>query len=112
MEGQPAVTRCRSGKGWVFYSGVDSIDDGFYETVARAIADTIGLKPILAAPAGVEVTSRSDGKTTWVFLLNLTDIAHPEIALPQPMDDVITGHAGVRKISLDPLGVAVLSYPA
>jgi beta-galactosidase len=112
MQGQPAVTRHRSGDGWVFYSGVDSTDDGFYETVARAIADSIGLKPILAAPYGVEVTSRSNGKTTWVFLLNLTDIAHSEIALQQPMDDAIAGQTGVRKISLDPLGVAVLSYPA
>jgi beta-galactosidase len=112
MQGKPAVTRHRSGDGWVFYSGVDSADDGFYETVARAIAGTIGLKPILAAPDGVEVTSRSDGETTWIFLLNLTDIAHPEIALQQPMDDAIAGQTGVRKISLDPLGVAVLSYSA
>lgn len=110
MQGQPAVTRHRSGNGWVFYSGVDSTDDGFYGAVAHAIAGTINLKPIVAAPLGVEVTSRSNGNTTWVFLLNLTESAHSEIALPRPMDDAIAGQTGVRKISLDPLGVAVLSY--
>lgn len=112
MDGRPAVTRHRSGKGWVFYSGVDSTDDQFYESVARAVAETIGLKPIVAAPYGVEVTSRSDGKTTYVFLLNMTDTDQGEIALPQPMDDVIGGRSGLQKIALGPLGIAVLSFKA
>lgn len=112
MEGQPAVTRHRSGQGWVFYVGVDSTDDGFYETLAREIAGTIDLKPIVAAPYGVEVTSRTDDRTNYVFMLNLTEDNHPEIVLPRAMDDVIGGRSGVERVSLGPLGVAVLAYPA
>lgn len=112
MEGQPIVTRHRSGQGWVFYVGVDSSDSEFYEAVAHAIAGTIDLKPIIDAPHGVEVTSRSDGKTTYVFLLNLTEDNHPEIVLPRAMDDAIGGRTGVEKIALGPLGVAVLAYSA
>ena len=112
MEGQPVVTRHRSGQGWVFYVGVDSSDSEFYESIARAIAGTIELKPIVDAPHGVEVTTRSDGKTKWVFLLNLTETDHPEIALPRAMDDAISGQTGLSKIALGPLGVAALAYPA
>jgi beta-galactosidase GanA len=112
MEGKPAVTRHRSSQGWVFYVGVDSSDSEFYEGVARTIAGTIDLKPIVDAPKGVEVTSRFDGEKNFVFLLNLTEDNHPEIALPRAMDDVIGGRRGVENISLGPLGVAVLAYSA
>jgi beta-galactosidase len=111
MEGRPAVTRNRSGKGTVFYVGCDSSDDSFYEALARIFADTCSLTPLIAAPYGVEVTSRQDAATTYYFLLNLTQTAHDNIELPHPMDDVIGEQGGVTKISLGPLEVAVVASP-
>ena len=109
MQGRPAVTRNRHGRGCVIYVGCDSISDEFYENVARAAGDACGLAPLIQAPHGVEVTSRHDGATTYYFLLNLTEEPHDHIALPKPMDDLIHDQHGIAEISLGPLEVAVLA---
>lgn len=109
MDGKPAITRNRYGQGWVFYIGTDCPDDAFYETIARIIGKTSNLAPLIAAPYGVEVTSREAAGTTWYFLLNLTDDAHEKIELPQPMDDLVGGRRNVTAVSLDPLDVAILA---
>ncbi len=112
MDGGPAVTRNRQGKGWVFYVGCDSTDDEFYEAVARAVAAACGLTPLIDAPYGVEVTSRQDATRTYYFFLNLTTTAHESIELPRAMDDLIGGRSGVTHISLESLDVALLASPA
>jgi len=109
LDGRPAITRNRHGQGWVYYVGCDSTDDEFYETVARTVATTCSLTPLISAPYGVEVTSRCDAGATYYFLLNLTETAHDNIVLPHPMDDLIRDRRGVAQISLGPLDVAVLA---
>ena len=111
MDGRPAVTRNRHGKGWVFYAGCDSTDDGFYETLARLAGEAASLQPLIAAPYGVEVSSREDPGSTYYFLLNLTQAAHQKIDLPHPMEDLIGGGGAVTQIALAPLDVAVLASP-
>lgn len=109
MAGRPAVTRNRHGRGWVFYVGVDCLEDEFYESFARLVAATTNLTPLIAAPYGVEVTSRQDGQTTYYFLLNQTDTAQNNIPLPRAMNELISAREGLTHISLEPLGVAVLA---
>ena len=109
MEGQPAVTRNRHGRGWVIYVGCDSTSDDFYEAVAHVAGAASGLTPLIQVPDGVEVTSRQDGDTTFYFLLNLTETPHENIALPKPMDDLIHDRHGITQVSLGPLEVAVLA---
>jgi beta-galactosidase len=111
MEGQPAITRNRHGQGWVFYVGTDSADDLFHEALARVVAATAKLTPLIPAPYGVEVVSREDATTTYYFLLNLTEDAHNAIALPHPMTDLITQREHLTEVSLAPLEVAVLASP-
>jgi beta-galactosidase GanA len=111
LNGRPAIARNRYGRGWVFYAGCDSTDDGFYETLAHMAGDAALLKPLIAAPYGVEVTSRQDAASTYYFLLNLTLTAHEKIELPHPMDDVIGGQSSITEIALGPLDVAVLASP-
>lgn len=111
LNGRPAITRNRYGKGWVFYAGCDSTDDGFYETMAHMAGDAASLKPLIAAPYGVEVTSRQDAASTYYFLLNLTMTAHEKIELPHAMDDLIGERSAIRQIALGPLDVAVLASP-
>jgi beta-galactosidase len=108
MAGQPAVTRHRFGQGWVFYVGTDCGEDGFHETLARAVGATGDLSPLLAAPYGVEVTSREDANNVYYFLLNLTETAR-KIPLPRPMTDMVAEQHGLTEVSLGPLGVAVLA---
>lgn len=111
MEGLPAVVRNKYGAGWVMYVGTDSKDTGFYEEVARKAAAAAALRPLIAAPYGVEVTSRQDEANTYYFLLNLTENPHPEIRLPHPMADLLGGETELTRVSLGPLSVAVLTAP-
>lgn len=109
MEGRPAITRNRCGRGWVFYVGADSVDDGFYEMLAHIVGAAGKLTPLIAAPYGVEVTSREAAGRTYYFLLNLTETAHEKIQLPAPMSDLIADRTNVTEIALGPLDVAVLA---
>jgi beta-galactosidase len=109
MEGRPAVTRNRHGRGWVIYVGCDSSSDDFYEAVAHVAGAASGLTPLIEAPHGVEVTSRQDGDTTFYFLLNLTENPQDKITLPKPMDDLIHDRHGITEVTLGPLEVAVLA---
>lgn len=109
MDRRPSITRNRHGQGWVFYVGTDCADDVFHETLARAVAAAGKLSPLIAAPYGVEVTSREDANTTFYFLLNLTEDVKNSIALPHPMVDLITERESVTSVSLGPLEVAVLA---
>lgn len=111
MTGRPAITRNRHGQGWVFYVGTDCADDVFHETLARAVASSAKLAPLIAAPYGVEITSREDANTTYYFVLNLTEDTRNGIALPHPMTDLITEREGLTSISLGPLEVALLASP-
>jgi len=109
MAGRPAVTRNRYQSGWVFYVGCDSVDDEFYISLAQIAGAASKLVPLIAAPYGVEVTSRQDTGTTYYFLLNLTETRHDNIQLPHPMEDLIAGRSGVTAASLAPLDVSVLA---
>jgi beta-galactosidase len=109
MDRKPAITRNRHGQGWVLYVGADSDEDVFYETLAHEIGLMGNLKPLIAAPYGVEVTSREESAVTYYFLLNLTTTAHDNIELPDSMSDLIDGKANVTQVSLGPLGIAVLA---
>jgi beta-galactosidase len=109
ITGRPAVTRNRYQQGWAYYVGVDSVEDEFYEALARMVGTTCGLAPLIAAPYGVEVTSRHDEGNTYYFLLNLTETPHEKIDLPRPMNDLIKQRKQVMQISLGPLESAVLA---
>ena len=111
MAGGPAITRNNYGRGWVFYVGTDCAADEFHEALARAVGATANLTPLVTAPYGVEIVSRETSETIFYFLLNLTEDTHNNIKLPQPMESLITGQAGVTTVSLAPLEVAVLASP-
>jgi beta-galactosidase len=111
MAGQPVVTRNRYQKGWVFYVGVDCVEDEFYEVFARMAGGAAMLKPLIAAPYGIEVTSRQDANATYYFLVNLTEVTHDNIELPGSMNDLIHERNGVTSLSLGALDVAVLERP-
>jgi beta-galactosidase len=109
MEGLPAVTRHPYGRGQVYYIGVDAVEDAFYEQIARRVGEAAGLKPLMDAPAGVEVTSRRDDSTTFYFLLNQTEETYTTITLPHPMDDLVREKQEVTHVSLGPLESVVLA---
>lgn len=111
MAGKPAVTRHGFGKGSVVYVATDCDDDRFYEALARMVGASASLSPLIAAPYGVEVTSRESSGEIFYFLLNLTEETHDAVPLPHPMEDLIAGKSHVTQVALGPLEVAVLAAP-
>jgi beta-galactosidase len=108
MAGRPAVTRNRYQRGMVFYVGADAEEDAFYDALAQTVAAAGSLRPLIAAPAGVEVVSRQTADAIYCFLLNLTEETH-QISLPHPMTDVLAERSEITQIQLGGLEVAILS---
>lgn len=68
-KGMPAVTSNRFGKGRAYYVA-SSPDAAFLQGFLKNLCDDKGIRPLLDAPAGVEVARRvKDGKA-FLFLLN------------------------------------------
>ncbi|NLU69985.1 beta-galactosidase [Streptomyces sp. HNM0574] len=114
LAGRPAVTRHRVGAGTVWYLATRP-----EPRAMRALMDTVraaaGVEPVLPGlPDGVQATrrERADGSGGFLFLLNHSGAA-AEVALPEPMTDLLTPAPGgpLREVRLEPSGVAVLSRP-
>ncbi|HEX2996722.1 MAG TPA: beta-galactosidase, partial [Anaerolineales bacterium] len=105
--GSPAITRNRFGKGIAFYVGTAPNASGM-EWLLDQVCQTAGVRPMsLDAPAGVELLRRSNGNSTWLFVLNHSV---EKIALPFEGQgkDLITGTQIDGMLELNPAGVAVI----
>ena len=104
LSGRPAVTRRDVADGAAWYLSTLPADD----TLGRLLDDVLdaaGVEPTVAdLPRGVEVTRRTDGDRSWLFLLNHTDTA---LTAPAKGYDLVADRA-VAAAHLDPGGVAVL----
>lgn len=106
LAGVPAVTRYQFGKGRSFYAGTQLGQDELAWLLDQALGEA-GVKPVLDAPDGVEVTRRSDGTHDWLFVLNYSDQA-VEVGLPGDGVDLISGAAVSGSIRLGPVEVAIM----
>ena len=75
LPGVPAVTRNRFGAGAAWYVGTRLDEAAIASLVDRLIADS-GIEPPVAAVPGLEVVTRADDASTFVFLLNHTTADH------------------------------------
>lgn len=75
LPGVPAVTRNRFGDGTAWYLGTRLDGAATARLVDRLLADT-GIEPPVAAVPGLEVVTRADEASTFVFLLNHTTSDH------------------------------------
>jgi beta-galactosidase len=104
--GNPAITRHHFGKGTGYYLGTALARDGLAWLLEKACMEA-GVQPILYAPSDVEVTSRSDGIHTWLFLLNHSN-EDVQVQLPADGTDLISGSAVESTLRLGPQGVAIV----
>jgi beta-galactosidase len=105
--GDPAITRHRFGKGTSYYLGTALVQEGLAWLLEQVCTDA-GVRPILSAPRGVEVTSRSDGTQTWLFVLNHSE-ERAKVELPAKGLDLITGATmNTLELELEPKGVAII----
>jgi beta-galactosidase len=105
--GNPAITRFHYGKGTSYYLGTVLAWEGLAWLLEQACMDA-GVQPtILNAPRDVEVTSRSDGIHTWLFVLNHSN-EEVQVQLPADGTDLISGSAVESRLRLGPQGVAIV----
>ena len=104
--GSPAITRYRFDKGTSYYLGTALAGEGLAWLLERVCTDA-SVQPVLDAPSGVEVTSRSDGTRTWLFVLNHTNDA-VQVMLPGQGTDLISGSMVESLLHLGPCAVAIV----
>ncbi len=93
-------------EGWVVYVGTVGTAH-LYEALADWLLELAGVRPILTAPEGVEVTERWQGDQRLLFLLNHAENAR-DLVLPRPMTDLLTGQVMERNVTLEPKEVLIL----
>jgi len=107
LDGHPAVTSHRFGEGRAIYIGTRP-DPPAMARIVRAAADDAGVKPVIAAPPGVEVVRRSTPRSSILFLLNHRDVP-VDVPVSDPGTNLVDGsevHRGLLR--LGPRGVAVI----
>ena len=105
--GRPAVTRNQHGRGTAYYLGT-RLDAAGLDHLFREVTHTAKVAPVLAAPAGVEITLREAGKNRFLCLLNHTDKPARLRLGKWRGTDLITNRRAAGTIVLPPLGVAVV----
>lgn len=104
LDGLPALTRKKHGAGSAWYVSYLPVDAG---PVCDLVLAACGIVP---APDGIERVERSDGTTSYLFLLNHGDTA-VDAAAPVG-EDLITGAVSAGQLRLPPRGVAIVRHGA
>jgi beta-galactosidase len=104
--GRAAVTLNQYGQGRAAYVGTlggAALHDAAIEWLMQ-LAD---VSPVLSTPSGVEAVERWQEGRRLLFLLNHAD-SDQEVALLQPMTDILSGQAVADQVILEPKGVMIL----
>jgi len=105
--GKPAITLNRFGQGQVVYVGTMG-DVRLYETLAGWLLTLAGVRTVLVAPKGVEVTERWQGNRRLLFALNHTD-REQEVTLDGRYTDLLDDSGVVEgRVFIAPRDVLVL----
>lgn len=104
--GIPALTRHTFGKGSSYYLGTSLEQTGLSWLLGRVIKEA-GIQAQAKLPVGVEMTRRSDGTHTWIFILNYSD-QPVDVELPVEGVDLVTGVPVAGNVQLEPNGVAII----
>jgi beta-galactosidase len=107
LQGLPAITINPSGKGFVVYVSFTSEETGFFDALFTALAKRFAIKPLLDAPIGVDVVSRTHNGTEYLFAINNTrDTVH--IPLPSPAKELLSSTTVSGKLEIKPLDLAIV----
>ena len=108
LDGRPAIVARRQGSGSITYVGA-WLDAPLMRALAARLIDESGVKPILAGlPDDVEAAERRAAGRRVLILINHGRDAH-DIALPEPMKDVLERGGTLTRAALPAHGVAVLA---
>jgi len=105
--GSPAITQNIFGKGTAWYVGTVPDQNGM-EWLMEHICETSGIQSVAPnAPAGVELLTRVNGNSSWLFVLNHSG-KKVEVLLGEHGRDLLTGEQVNSSIELGPTGVAII----
>jgi beta-galactosidase len=107
LDGQPAMISHQVGKGRITYLGAVLDPALMHSTVQGMIRDAHVEPEFGKLPADVEVCRRV-GKGHSVYVLINHGASAEDIALPQPMRNVLGDGRNLSEVALEPQGVAVL----
>jgi beta-galactosidase len=101
-----AITLNQFGQGQAVYVGTIG-DAVLHDTMVEWLVRATSLSPALSTPDGVEAVERWKEGRRLLFLLNHADQAR-EVALPQPMTDVLSNGSVAGQVTLEPKGIMIL----
>ena len=105
--GNPAVTQNTFGKGNAFYVGTVPDESGM-EWLMEQVCRAANIKPVASnIPANVEILNRTNGKSSWLFVLNQSG-ENVTIPIEERGFDLLTGMDVNGSVTLEPTGVAVI----
>ncbi|KAA2261477.1 beta-galactosidase [Solihabitans fulvus] len=110
LAGRPAITRNAHGSGEAWYVSCQ-LGAGIDVVLAEALG-AAGIEPVLAVPAGVEVTRRTGPDAAYLFLLNQNHDSVDLASLPPGAVDLLSDNTIDTTLRLPALGAAVLRIPA
>lgn len=108
LDGQPAITRHAYGKGQVYMIGA-YLDTGGQAELMKIITTGAGIKPVLNAPAGVEVRQRVTPAGKIITLVTNHTREEQVLSLPSPVREHLGEKYLENLLKLEPYGVAVLT---
>jgi len=107
LNGKPAITISKYGKGNILYMGTDATSPLLYEQTFNLLAKRLKFESLINVPLDVEVTSRQTSTEVFYFIINLTDTIR-EIQLKDSFIEVLSGKKISGHIELPGLDAIVL----
>ncbi len=110
--GTPVITEHRFGQGWAYYIASDP-EDRFLDEFFGGLLAAQQIAPLLAAPAGVEVTLRETSQRRLLFVLNHTpEMVHIPLTPGQHYWEHLSGRRAADSLTLPGYDVALLEARA
>ncbi|WP_430540023.1 beta-galactosidase [Neobacillus drentensis] len=106
--GTPVVTKNTFGQGAAWYVGSNP-EERYLSKLLKTICHDAGIKPILPASEGIEVSRRVKGESQYTFILNHNDLPK-KLVLEQPYRNLLNNkeYANGEEIVLSPKDVLIL----
>ncbi|MNO31935.1 Beta-galactosidase BgaP [compost metagenome] len=105
-QGMPVLTVNKFGKGQAYYVA-SSPEASFMEGFLSNLCEEKGVKPLMAAPEGVEVARRVKNGLSYLFLLN-HNAESAAVEIGSEKLDILTGEKVAGAITVPGRGVAIL----
>jgi beta-galactosidase len=109
LDGQPAITQHKFGRGSVTFIGA-YLDDASQKSLLEQITREATILPIMETSPGVEVCRRINSKNGEIIILINFNSSVQSIRLPWKAYDHLRSQVMSKKITLEPYGVAVLTH--